>query len=62
MGVVYFAKDSLIDSPKLWLSWAKLKKGNIITKLGEVYEVINPDFETDIKNELKAVFDVGRSF
>jgi len=38
------------------------KKGPIVTEYGSVYEVTTPDFKTDLKSELKAVFDVGRTF
>ncbi|WP_108805539.1 DsrE family protein [Aquimarina sp. Aq107] len=38
------------------------KKGTIITEYGKTYDVKNPDFKTDLTNNLKAVFDVGRSF
>jgi len=38
------------------------KKGQIITDFGKTFEVVNPDFKTDLKSELKVVFDVGRSF
>ena len=38
------------------------KKGQVITDFGKTYEVVNPDFKTDLTNEMKAVFDVGRSF
>ncbi|WP_188112063.1 DsrE family protein [Aquimarina sp. RZ0] len=33
-----------------------------IPKYGNTYIVNNPDFKTDILNDLKVVFDVGRSF
>ncbi len=38
------------------------KEGKIISSYGKTYEVINPGFKTDIHHDLKAVFDVGRSF
>ncbi|MDH7448319.1 DsrE family protein [Aquimarina sp. 2201CG14-23] len=38
------------------------KTGTVITEYGKTYEVSNPDFKTDLLNELKVVFDIGRSF
>ncbi|AXT59312.1 hypothetical protein D1816_02770 [Aquimarina sp. AD10] len=38
------------------------KEGKIITDYGKTYEVKKPDFKTDKENELKAVFDIGRTF
>ncbi|WP_299261463.1 DsrE family protein [uncultured Aquimarina sp.] len=38
------------------------KPGSVITEFGKTYEVDNPDFKTNKTIELKAVFDVGRSF
>jgi len=38
------------------------KTGTVITGFGKTYDVKNPDFKTDTTNELKVVFDVGRSF
>ncbi len=37
-------------------------KGNIIKNYGKTYEVKNPDFKTNTLQELKVVFDIGRSF
>lgn len=38
------------------------KTGIYIKEFGKTYPIEQPDFKTDIKNELKVVFDVGRSF
>ncbi|WP_298549080.1 DsrE family protein [uncultured Aquimarina sp.] len=38
------------------------KPGTVITQFGKTYEVESPDFKTNTASELKAVFDVGRSF
>ncbi len=38
------------------------EKGKIIPEYGETYQVVSPDFKTDIQNELKVVFDVDRTF
>ncbi len=38
------------------------KEGTVILEYGNTYEVTSPDFKTDTKNDLKAVFDVGRTF
>ncbi len=37
-------------------------KKQFISEFGKTYEVSKPDFKTDLQHELKAVFDVGRSF
>lgn len=38
------------------------QQGAVIKEFGSTYEVENPDFKTDLENDLKVVFDVGRSF
>ncbi len=38
------------------------KEGKVISEYGKTYEVVNPDYKTDTKHELKAVFDIGRTF
>ncbi len=38
------------------------KKGTIIADYGKTYEISNPDFKTDKDSDLKAVFDIGRTF
>ncbi|MHA7060128.1 DsrE family protein [Aquimarina sp. M1] len=52
----------LVVLPASLFCQQKSKTGNVITTFGDTYDVKNPDFKTDTKNELKAVFDVGRSF
>ncbi len=49
-------------APILIFSQQKSKEGNIITKYGKTYEVVNPDFKTNKQQDLKAVFDIGRTF
>ncbi len=51
-----------ILAPILIFSQQKSKEGNIITKYGKTYEVVNPDFKTNKQQDLKAVFDIGRTF
>ncbi len=48
--------------PGLLFCQNESKKGNTIKEFGKTYEVTNPDFKTDTKNEMKVVFDIGRSF
>ncbi|WP_299223484.1 DsrE family protein [uncultured Aquimarina sp.] len=48
--------------PGILLCQKESKPGTIITQFGKTYEVDNPDFKTNTTSELKAVFDVGRSF
>lgn len=38
------------------------KNGIIIPEYGKTYILTTPDFKTDTKNELKVVFDIGKSF
>lgn len=38
------------------------KEGTVILDYGNIYDVTSPDFKTDTKNDLKVVFDVGRTF
>ncbi|SEM29398.1 Intracellular sulfur oxidation protein, DsrE/DsrF family [Aquimarina amphilecti] len=52
----------LIVLPGILFCQKESKKGTIITEYGKTYEVKNPDFKTDLDTDLKAVFDVGRSF
>ncbi|MBQ4821962.1 DsrE family protein [Aquimarina sp. MMG016] len=48
--------------PLLSVGQQKQIQGQIITEFGKTYQVTNPDFDTDMKSELKVVFDVGRTF
>ncbi|WP_282089667.1 DsrE family protein [Aquimarina algiphila] len=48
--------------PALIFSQQKSKEGRIISEYGKTYEVVNPDFKTNKQQNLKAVFDVGRTF
>ncbi len=38
------------------------KKGNVITEYGKTFTVVNPEYKTDTINNLKVVFDIGRTF
>ncbi|MFC5045911.1 DsrE family protein [Aquimarina hainanensis] len=38
------------------------QNNDIIKEYGSTYTVENPDFKTDLSQDFKAVFDVGRSF
>ncbi|WP_062055238.1 DsrE family protein [Aquimarina longa] len=40
----------------------KSKHGKIIHDFGKIYTVKNPDFKTNSEQNLKAVFDIGRTF
>ncbi|WP_024769594.1 DsrE family protein [Aquimarina macrocephali] len=48
--------------PFFIFSQQKSKKGKIITEYGKTYTVSDPDFKTKTQHDLKAVFDVGRTF
>ncbi|MFD2562679.1 DsrE family protein [Aquimarina rubra] len=52
----------LLALPAVIFCQKESKTGSVITEFGKTYEVKNPDFKTDTKNDLKVVFDVGRSF
>ncbi len=43
-------------------SQQKTKEGKVLSKYGSTYEVVDPDFKTDKQHDLKAVFDIGRTF
>ncbi|WP_108868322.1 DsrE family protein [Aquimarina aquimarini] len=43
-------------------SQQKTKKGTVITEYGQTYSVTNPDFKTNTQQDLKVVFDIGRTF
>ena len=48
--------------PIFAFSQQKTQQGKIISEFGETYVVNNPDFKTDTLKDLKAVFDIGRTF
>lgn len=48
--------------PVFLFSQQKPKQGKVITTFGKTYTVTNPDFKTNTQQDLKAVFDVGRTF
>ncbi|MDY8135485.1 DsrE family protein [Aquimarina sp. 2201CG5-10] len=48
--------------PLFALGQSKPIPGKIISEYGKTYQVQAPDFKTDIHSDLKAVFDIGRSF
>ncbi|WP_378172690.1 DsrE family protein [Aquimarina sp. SS2-1] len=52
----------LLALPAVIFCQKEFKTGSVITDFGKTYEVKNPDFKTDIKNDLTVVFDIGRSF
>jgi len=46
----------------LTFSQQKAETGTVISNFGKTYNVSSIDFKTDTKSELKAVFDIGRTF
>lgn len=51
----------LLLLPIFAISQKTPQKGTVITEYGATYEV-TPDFKTDTQNDLKVVFDIGRTF
>ena len=44
------------------ISWSQSKKtGPVIKEFGEVWQIENPDYKTDMKSPLKVVFDIMNS-
>ncbi len=48
--------------PLLTFSQSVAQSGIVIPEYGKTYQVDNPDFKTDTNNDLKVVFDIGRTF
>ncbi|MEW7292903.1 DsrE family protein [Aquimarina sp. 2304DJ70-9] len=38
------------------------EEGKVISGYGKTYKVVNPEYKTDTKHDLKVVFDIGRTF
>ncbi|WP_219008018.1 DsrE family protein [Aquimarina litoralis] len=51
----------LFSFPIILFCQKDTKKGSIISEYGSTYSIENTDFKTDTTNDLKVVFDVGRS-